>query len=350
MRFSTITACIATVALLTVLAVPAAASAAPEVRTRVKLCPLTPTLSNEVERLSGEDRFAVAVRASQEAFPDGADVVYLASGTAFPDALTGSGAAGHRHGPLLLVRRDSVTESVTAELARLAPKEIVLLGGAASISAELEASLRSFPATISRVAGADRYEVAAELKRLTFGNLNDIIYIASGEVFPDALSASAAAGDWGVPVLLTAKGAVPEATLTALRDELHLEKVVVVGGQATIDDAVVARLAEFARVTRIHGSDRYSVSAATSKDAFCEHTPTVFVASGQVFPDALGGSSAAIAFHAPVLLVTKDAVPATVIEELKRLRPHRIKVLGGPNTISDGVLRELERYLGDAVA
>jgi putative cell wall-binding protein len=336
---------IATTALLTVLMVPPAASAAPEERTRVKLCGFTPILGNEIERLSGDDRFAVAVRASQEAFPGGADVVYLASGTSFPDALTGSGAAGHRGGPLLLVRRDTVSEGVTAELARLAPKEVVLLGGTASISAELEASLSYLPATISRVAGADRYEVASELKSLTFGNLNDIIYIASGEVFPDALSASAAAGDWGVPVLLTSNGAVPDATLNALKEEINLEKIVVVGGQATISDAVVARLSEFARVSRIQGPDRYSVSAATSKDAFCEDTPVVFIASGQVFPDALGGSSAAIDFHAPVLLVKKDAVPAEVIEELKRLRPHRIKVLGGPNTISDSVLVELERHL-----
>jgi putative cell wall-binding protein len=339
---------IATTALLTVLMVPTSASAVPEERTRVKLCTLTPTLDNEIERLSGDDRFAVAVRASQEAFPDGADVVYLASGMSFPDALAGSGAAGYRGGPLLLVRRDSVSADVTSELARLAPKEVVLLGGTASISSELEASLRYLPATISRVAGADRYEVASELKSLTFGNLNDIIYIASGEVFPDALSASAAAGDWGVPVLLTSQGALPDATAKALQDEIHLEKIVVVGGQASISDAVVASLSEFARVSRIQGLDRYSVSAATSKDAFCEDTPVVFIASGQVFPDALGGSSAAIEFNAPVLLVKKDAVPAAVIEELNRLRPQRIKVLGGPNTISDSVLEELERHLSTA--
>jgi putative cell wall-binding protein len=340
---------IATTALLTLLMVPTAASGVPEEeRTRVKLCTFTPTLGNEIERLSGTDRFAVAVRASQEAFPDGADVVYLASGMSFPDALAGSGAAGYRGGPLLLVRRDSVSADVTSELARLAPKEVVLLGGTASISPELEASLRYLPATISRVAGADRYEVASELKSLTFGNLNDMIYIASGEVFPDALSASSAAGDWGVPVLLTTKGAVPDATVDALEEEINLEKIVVVGGESTISDAVVARLSEFARVSRIEGQDRYAVSAATSKDSFCEDTPVVFIASGQVFPDALGGSSAAIEFHAPVLLVKKDAVPAAVIEELKRLRPHRIKVLGGPNTISDSVLVELERHLATA--
>jgi putative cell wall-binding protein len=349
MRLLKLAALVATASLLTVLTVPTLASAAPEERTRVKVCPVTEIGPESVERLTGADRFEVAVRASQEAFPEGADVVYLASGTAFADALAGSGAAGHRDGPLLLVRRDTVSDSVLSELARLSPREVVLLGGTTSISAEVEASLDYLPATVTRVSGVDRYEVAAELKHGVFGDSNDLLYIASGEVFPDALSASAAAGDWDVPVLLSRKAGLPESTLKALRSESVLEEIIVVGGTATISDAVVAQLAEFAPVRRISAPDRYAVSAATSKDTFCELNPVVYVASGEVFPDALGGSAAAIESGAPVLLVKKDVVPGSVVEELKRLRPQQIKVLGGPNTISDSVVLQLHDYLWSAM-
>jgi putative cell wall-binding protein len=66
-----------------------------------------------------------------------------------------------------------------------------------------------------------------------------------------------------------------------------------------------------------------------------------------VFPDALSASATAIANHAPVLLVTKGAVPSATAAELARLAPDRIVVLGGTNTVSDAVLGALGAYLSD---
>ncbi|WP_291050217.1 cell wall-binding repeat-containing protein [Herbiconiux sp.] len=71
----------------------------------------------------------------------------------------------------------------------------------------------------------------------------------------------------------------------------------------------------------------------------------VYVASGAVFPDALSGSAGAIADKAPVLLVTRDSIPASVVAQLQRLKPYRIVVLGGTNTISDTVRDALDKYL-----
>jgi putative cell wall-binding protein len=298
-----------------------------------------------VERLGGADRYEVAIRASKAAFPGGADVVYLASGATFADALAGSAAAGTDGGPVLLVQRDSASQGVLDELVRLSPGTIIILGGTASISAELEQSLQYLPATVERVDGDDRYEVTTSLARLTFGTTSDMIYVASGQTFPDALSAGAAAGSWNVPVLLTGKDGLPEPVLALLRDEMMLEDIIVVGGPSTISEAVVEQLGQFGDVTRIGGTDRYDVSAATSAQAFCASSTTVFVASGRVFPDALSGSAAAIAMGAPVLLVTPDAIPAPVLAELDRLRPQQIKVLGGPSTISDSVMVKLWEHV-----
>jgi len=94
-----------------------------------------------VSRLAGADRYATAAAISAATFAPGVDVVYLAIGTNFPDALAGAAAAGHKGGPLLLVAGDSLPPATRAELARLKPARIVILGSTSVVSsAVLQAS------------------------------------------------------------------------------------------------------------------------------------------------------------------------------------------------------------------
>ncbi|MEV8267589.1 cell wall-binding repeat-containing protein, partial [Microbacterium sp. NPDC076911] len=102
-------------------------------------------------------------------------------------------------------------------------------------------------------------------------------------------------------------------------------------------------------VTRIAGRDRYATSAAISVDQFAPGVATVYLASGESFPDALSAAAAAGAAGVPVLLSRSTALPAEIISELARLRPEKIVVLGGENTISDSVLHAAEAYATDGV-
>jgi putative cell wall-binding protein len=297
-----------------------------------------------VSRIGGADRFAVSAAVSGDSFSSGVPVVYVASGAGYADALSGSAAAGLQGGPVLLVTRDAIPAAVDAELSRLKPRRIVLLGGTASVSAETEAQLRTYSPSVTRVAGADRYDVSAGVSAAAFTAGAATAYVASGATFPDALSGSAAAGHHDGPVLLVEKDAVPPAVAAELA-RLKPKKVVVLGGSNSISDAVLAKLQETLPAARIGGADRFAVSAAVSASAFQQGIYTVYVASGAVFPDALSGSAAAIANDAPVLLVNSDSVPATTAAELTRLHPYRIVVLGGTNTVSNAVLSQLESYL-----
>ena len=47
----------------------------------------------------------------------------------------------------------------------------------------------------------------------------------------------------------------------------------------------------------------------------------------------------------PVLLTKRESLPSAISTELRRLRPGRIVVLGGPNTITYAVQATLGRYL-----
>lgn len=71
-------------------------------------------------------------------------------------------------------------------------------------------------------------------------------------------------------------------------------------------------------------------------------TQTVFIATGANFPDALGAAAVAGASLAPVLLVTRDAIPEETLTELQRLQPDSIVIVGGTSVVSDAVVDELE--------
>lgn len=87
-------------------------------------------------RVSGANRYETSVAINQ-AFTT-ADRVYLASGTGFADALSGAAAASHFDSPLFTVQGDCVPAGVLSSIYRLAPSQIVLLGGDNTLSPAVE--------------------------------------------------------------------------------------------------------------------------------------------------------------------------------------------------------------------
>ena len=99
---------------------------------------VTPFIPN-VSRQGGETRYDTAVAVSKAAFPTaGVPVAYVANGMDFPDALAGAAAAGRLGGPVLLTPSNGLPAAVKSELARLAPKKVVILGGASVVSSAVE--------------------------------------------------------------------------------------------------------------------------------------------------------------------------------------------------------------------
>ncbi|MFB2585288.1 cell wall-binding repeat-containing protein [Herbiconiux liukaitaii] len=300
-----------------------------------------------IDRIGGENRYDVSAANSADAFAPGVPVAVIASGTVYADAMSASPMTSWTRGssaggPVLLSSRDALPAAVIAELQRLKPDKILIAGGPASVSIEVEAQLRSYSGNVERISGETRYAVSAAIA-LTAGPDRDV-YVASGQTFADALSASATAGSRTRPVLLTPRDSLPQAVADAITT-LKPPRIIVIGGPSTVSDAVVDTLQQIAPTVRVSGADRYEVSAKVSASNFPARTPTVYVASGEVFPDALSGSAAAIKAGAPVLLVQKDGVPAAIDAELKRLKPARIVVLGGPATVSEATFEKLRAYL-----
>lgn len=99
-------------------------------------------------------------------------------------------------------------------------------------------------------------------------------------------------------------------------------------------------------VVRIAGDDRYKTAVAASQRAFANGAETVVLATGQNWPDALGGSALAGAIDGPLLLTRSTTLPEDVRAEILRLGAGRAYVLGGEAAVSDAVMSELETLLG----
>lgn len=87
-----------------------------------------------VKRLAGADRYETAALVADTSSPQGAGRVVLATGAAFPDALTGGPLAASLHAPLLLVQPTCAPGPVVDEVKKLGATTATVLGGPQSLS------------------------------------------------------------------------------------------------------------------------------------------------------------------------------------------------------------------------
>ncbi|WP_165491855.1 cell wall-binding repeat-containing protein [Egibacter rhizosphaerae] len=295
-----------------------------------------------VKRMAGADRFATAAQLSADRFAPGVNVAYVASGTGFADALTGSVAAGIDEAPVLLVTADAVPGVIAEELARLSPERIVALGGSAAISADVVSELGTFTdGDVQRLSGPERFSTAAAISHATFAEA-DTVYVATGSDFPDGLAGAPAAVAAGGPLLLVTADAVPDATADEVA-RLDPERIVLLGGTGAIGPGVESALAAEAEVDRLAGSQRFATAALVA-DEF-EDPSEVFVATGAEFADALTAGAVAGAAGAPVMLATADTLPEDTRVAITAFGPRAITVMGGTAAIGETVSTTLEELV-----
>ncbi|MDH6181996.1 putative cell wall-binding protein [Microbacteriaceae bacterium SG_E_30_P1] len=291
-----------------------------------------------VDRIAGASRYDVAVNISQSAYPETAPVVYVASGENYPDALSAGPAAASEGGPLLLVRPTAMPALIRAEIVRLNPAKIVVVGGPASVNEDVFFSLSSLADEVVRVDGADRYQVSRNVAEYAFGGADvPLAYLATGEKFPDALTAGGAAGSQDAPVVLV-RGSASEldADTAALLEGFSTTDTRVLGGEASVSQGVFDDINEITTAKRLGGADRYQAARAINMDAFDE-AERAFLTTGLNFPDALTGSAWAAAAAAPMFVVPGTCVPAGVLSDLDTLGVTKVTLLGGTSSLTSAV-------------
>ncbi|WKK71749.1 cell wall-binding repeat-containing protein [Rathayibacter oskolensis] len=291
-----------------------------------------------VSRLAGSDRQGTAVEISKATFGANVPVAYVATGGNFPDALSAAPAAAKQGGPLLLVDRDSMAQSVRDELTRLKPAKIVVVGSALSVSDALKNDLAQYTRSIQRIGGVDRYDTSKQIIQYAFPQGSSKAWLATGEKFPDALGASAAAGSVRAPVVLV-NGGLPtaDATTKSILSGLGVKTLTIAGSALSVSDGIAGSV-PVASVTRIGGADRYDTSEKLNRAAF-RTAGTVYLATGENFPDALAGATAAGFTKSPLFAVPPTCVPQAVLDDISALGAKKVVLLGGTGTLSDSVAR-----------
>jgi putative cell wall-binding protein len=284
-------------------------------------------------RIAGANRYDTAAQLVAQAFPTTASLVLVATGANFPDALAASAAAANANAPLLLVSPTNIPAATRAQLTRLQPQRIVIVGGTAAVSTAVETELARI-ATVERIAGTNRYDTAARLATRFFTPTNtNGAYLVNGDNFPDALAAGAASSYTGRPVLLTQTRTLPTATRDAL-DQLGITTVTIVGGTNAVSPNVANTLNTIvATVTRIAGTNRYD-TATQLANTITNAGTNILIATGTNFPDALGAAAVAAKLNATLILTTPNTTPTHTTNYLNRRPPTTITILGGTNAIT----------------
>ncbi|GAB3599355.1 hypothetical protein GCM10027586_01750 [Kineococcus gypseus] len=287
-------------------------------------------------RTFGYDRYATSV-----VLEDGPlDTAYVVTGERFPDGLTAGAVAGRDLANVYLTPQAQLTKEVRERLVNA--RRIVVVGSEGAVGRDVMTWLQqNTRAELSRTGGSDRYETAALLSAANYAPGVQDVLIATGEDFPDALAASAAAAKRGVPLLLVRTDAVPEVVVAELK-RLAPRSVTLVGGEGTVSAAVQQQLAGTtgAPVRRIAGQDRYGTAVALSREYFtAADTAEAFVVSGAAWADAVTAGAAAGRGRGPLFLTPADCVPQEVNLAVERVDPGTLQVVGGPDRVSEAAAK-----------
>lgn len=209
-----------------------------------------------INRIGGRDRFEtaaqIAVAAGTPAQLRGQRTALLATGANFPDALAAGAIAFQGH-PILLTGRDTLPDATLTAIRSLGVQQVVVLGGTAVISEAVANQLQAAGIQMIRIAGSDRYETARMIANLAvteLGFTNAQVGVASGEQFPDALSAAPWLGRTRTPLVLAAQNTLPAATEQYLEtNATSISQVTIFGGTAAISASTAAAIDAAASAT-----------------------------------------------------------------------------------------------------
>lgn len=289
------------------------------------------------ERFAGSDRYLTAIAVSQSGWTEGASTVVLTTGEDYPDALSAAPLAGKYKAPLLLVSPSGISPETATELKRLNAKKAYIVGGKGVITGNLERQLSLMGISSVRLAGVDRYDTALAVAKVI--GTSKGIFVTSGVEFADALSVAPIAAASGMPILL-----VPEDDLTpkekAFVSKLKSPQMVIVGSATQIPQTIRD---QFPSAVNIEGGDAYVRNTALLQYfGDTVNRDTIYVATGEDFPDALAASAFAQKDKNPLVLVKGNQIPAAAKSYLSANVISQIKVFGGSGVISRDTEQELK--------
>lgn len=308
------------------------------------------------QRLAGKDALA-----SMQAVVGAGDyatggLVVLATTDGYWDALTAAGLAGLAGAPVVMCAPDRLSPETQAVLSALQPKTIVVCGGRAALSEEVEAQACAVAggAKSVRCAGADALETANQIflqaEAICGASWMGTAFVATGDGYWDALSAAPVSYARHLPIFLVHQGSVAESTLRAMQ-EGGVQEVYLVGGTAAISSEVEAtiRAAGITVRGRVSGRDAIATSTQVAEFGLSQGmgADRMGVATGTGYWDALSG--AALCGRSNSVLVLVNDASSSSIADFVNAHAQEIStgyVLGGTAAVDEDTLAALEKASG----
>lgn len=315
------------------------------------LMPISAKAAEDAEsfkRLSGNNRYETAKAISNYGWTS-SDYVIIAQGENFPDALCSVPLAKKYNAPILLTAKDTLSKEAEEELMRLAPSNIIIVGGEGSVSTKVENYIKGTfkSAALERIGGKDRFETSTKIaEKLDF---NGEVALTSSVSYADALSMAPIAAAKGMPILLTPKDNLSSYTSNYLNGKT-IAKAYIIGGTGVVSDTLKNNIANS---HRIYGVNRFETNVAILKEFSSKlNNANVFTAlgngpKGNEFADALSGAALAAKMNAPMILTDK-ALPKEIKNYVASdiTKEAKLFALGGEAVVSNTVVSEIKANKG----
>ena len=196
---------------------------------------------------------------------------------------------------------------------------------------------------VQRVAGDTRYDTMSELISNVGGwSASDKVILASGANYPDALSASALAGVYDAPIILTDPTELSSKAAATIK-QLGPSTIYVVGGPSAVSDEVLQAANNIcgSNTIRLYGSTRYETSLEILRQCNSS-SDTVIVATGANYADSLSISPFAYVTKSPIVLCDPNGgLTQEAIEAVRAGGFSRAILVGGNAAVPDVVISQL---------
>lgn len=194
----------------------------------------------KVDRLSGIDRYKTSAQIAAKLINDKTTTLEIASGENYADALSLNNAAEKDKAPILLVRVNAIDKSVEDVIKSSKASLINIAGGEKSVSESTKSNIKKISnATVNRMGGADRYETSILLAK--YSGAKEVVVVASGENFADALVAAPFSAKQKGAILLTNKDKLGQNAEQFIKDT-KFNKSYVIGGEKSVSEDVITQL------------------------------------------------------------------------------------------------------------
>ena len=278
------------------------------------------------ERIAGNNRYetsyAIADELKSNLGIEKFDAVVVATGTNFPDALSGGYLATINQAPIVITNENNVQETLSYIENNVAfGGKIYIIGAAANMIDE--SLLCSYD--VKKLTGPTRYETNLEvLREASVGNAE--MLICTGKTYADIMSASAT----GKPIMLVGSDLSDEQKAFLSEDN---RRFVIVGGINAVSQSVETELSAYGSVERIGGANRYETSVMIA-ERFFSNPSTFILVDGRKFPDGICGGPLAAQLDVPIILAT-DCLEDQAEKYFNNIGAKYGIVVGGETAVSN---------------